>query len=289
MSFASNRPINLLCLEGILSNILAALEEYGFEGASVNIGKTNTIKTSYQPAKKTRRSKTKTNNAGQDAKETTKMNDDVESEAKSGRKKGGSFFNNCKIMHVKLKSGNNICFMIFSNGNIQVKGCKTAQLAERLVEAIMFGIHGEEIAAGDADVHMINSNMSMNGTFDLLKLCDNLKNYPRAEGVSFNPEGYAGVKAYIQCTDNGLKVTSKIMLGFFKSGKMVITGAKTPAQLLDAYTFVMDYLDECKAAGQSFMIDEVPLSSIKDEPKKRGRKRNADKMEQYNAVNDLIG
>jgi TATA-box binding protein (TBP) (component of TFIID and TFIIIB) len=85
---------------------------------------------------------------------------------------------------------------------------------------------------------MINANFSVNMTLDLNKVISNMKS--RGYIVSFNPETYSAVKIKFSPKPGMKQITASI----FSSGKIIITGAVNLAEIVEAYSCILDGLKQ---------------------------------------------
>ena len=189
---------------------------------------------------------------------------------KKYKKKKSKFFNCCSII-VKSIDNSNVNIKLFKNSSVTMTGCKTPDsglVAIRLLvnEIKKYSEVSEsditELDVDDYQITMINANYSIGYKIDANKLFSIVKNDYNLY-VSYEPDRYQGVKiSYIwnilnkskdgkchchdkECTGKGknkdglgLNRCKKVTIAVFKTGSVVITGAKMLDQTKDAYNFI---------------------------------------------------
>jgi len=146
---------------------------------------------------------------------------------------------------------------LFSNGAIQMTGCKGIDNIIEVLEKVFNELKTVKATVDyktgtiierpfvsdvtmldiknvyDIKISMINSNFTIGFTIDRDKLFDLLV----ADGIgcSYDPLTHAGVN--IKC-----EKSDKTTIFVFESGAVIITGAKTCADINDAYIFINKYL-----------------------------------------------
>ena len=195
-------------------------------------------------------------------------------------------FNNARIIKVIFEDDAKACFNVFRTGAVQVKGCKWAVNALRLCEALLSGIHGFDVSAYGMQVQLINSNFSLGRFIDIPVLYQKLKDTNMK--VSYEPENYLGLK-WVVTYKHGEALTIVI----FPRGSVIITGGKTQEQLLSCYAytcnhFVSLFKDQQQAPDNILHIikDQAPepKNTAPTPPRKRGRKRKAEKEAMYDEL-----
>ena len=194
-------------------------------------------------------------------------------------------FSNARIVKARFHDGSRTCFNVFCTGSVQVKGCKSATKAQMLCEALLTGIHGFNVSVYDPQIQLINSNFSIGRYIDLTALSQRLKDAKM--DVSYEPEKYLGLKWSVT-----YKQDETLTIAIFQRGSVIVTGAKTPNQLLSCYAYVANYFvtlfkDQSHTPTAPTIIkDPVPIAKKNDPktPTKRGRKRKAEKDAMYDEL-----
>lgn len=162
------------------------------------------------------------------------------------RKRPASVFFNQITMRHGTKS-----VKVFDNGSMHVTGCTSPTQFLEVAEAVctfMGETAGIETTDGtgvvrllDYDTQMINVNFGVNARLYLQQLCDAFA----AKGyvASYDSDTYPGLNVKLPVGDR--RVTALL----FKSGKVIITGAKTAAELETAHAMVTTVLDSTAATN----------------------------------------
>lgn len=217
----------------------------------------------------------------------TKENDQI---LVKNSKKNKNFFNSVNIK-VNLRENKDINLMIFTNGRITCTGSlydsDGEQAANYLLDEMreMKGIFEKEEDKREAkvinyEIVMINSNFFVGFFIDNHKLykilLQNRDEYNLF--VDYEPSNYQGVKIHYlwnenqeekngvccckekKCRSNAKKRSGKgegdcrkISVAIFTTGKVLIAGAKSDEQLMDAYNFITKLLQSlyCDIVQQS--------------------------------------
>jgi TATA-box binding protein (TBP) (component of TFIID and TFIIIB) len=180
-------------------------------------------------------------------------------------------FKNAALLSITLKdTKKRFCCMIFSDGGIQVKGCKTVLSGYQIANAILLGIHGEtddNSRIHDVDIVLINSNFSIGKYIDLPKFHAAL--VANNWNASYDKEHHSGINLKITHTQGD--VSKQITIMIFAKGNMTIMGGKAAAHIISGYAFIANFI---KNHSNVFLLGNVVVQP-KQAPKKRGRKRKA--------------
>ena len=156
------------------------------------------------------------------------------------RKRPGSVFFNQITMRHGTKS-----VKVFDNGSMHVTGCTSPTQFLEVAEAVckfMGELAGIETVDGSGvvrltgyDTQMINLNFGVDTRLYLQQLCERYA----AMGyvASYDSDTYPGLNVKLPVGDR--RVTALL----FKSGKVIITGAKTAEELESAHAMVTGVLD----------------------------------------------
>lgn len=143
--------------------------------------------------------------------------------------KKNSFYNQLTI-RIRDRLGKR-AVKIFVNGVLHLTGCKSIRDAVAVGDAVCATIEAASckiVDIADLKVCMINSNFSTGQRLRLLEV-------KRAIGTecSYDPEGYPAAKFK----------RGKVSIFVFATGKVIVTGGKTFADILEGYAFVTTFLD----------------------------------------------
>lgn len=177
--------------------------------------------------------------------------------AQKKKKQKKAFYNQVSIV-VKTKKGQKTNVKLFSNGAIQMTGCKSIDSVIdaltkifnelKTVKAVMDHktnkivekqfVSNLELAdvknVYDMKICMINSDFSMGFNIDRDRLFDLLSN-DNIE-CSYDPIIHAGVNIKYEHREKTITIL------VFESGAVIITGARSCSQIAEAYTFINKYL-----------------------------------------------
>lgn len=183
-----------------------------------------------------------------------------------------SRFKNAKFLKIReQQNGRRKCFMLFSNGTIQVKGCQTAVTAAKMCNMIVNGVYNNFDSTTVPNhvlgfkVLLINTNFSTNRIIDLDALHQVLKEEQWL--TEYNIENHAAVNISIMYGSDQKKLSILV----FAKGNIIITGASTPKHITSCYAFIGTVFQK-----HPNVIQGVAHKKIKGPPQKRGRKRKAD-------------
>jgi TATA-box binding protein (TBP) (component of TFIID and TFIIIB) len=183
------------------------------------------------------------------------------------------FFKNARIIQYKDIDNNRKCCLIFKDGGIQVKGCKSAVQGMHIANAILQGIHKKDIMVSQMQVVLMNANFSIGKYISLHHLHTHL--IERNENATYDKERRCGINLKLK---NGEDKDTTCMI--FKRGHVTIMGAKSVAEVVASCTTIVKLLvDTSHDVVKEDVIEKVP-----DLPKKRGRKRKADVDALYSSI-----
>lgn len=175
------------------------------------------------------------------------------------KKKKNVFYNQVSMyVHIKAKRKKPVNIKIFSNGAIQMTGCKTIDNALETLSKIIFEMKKtraiinystmkmEEVpfakypnlldfnCVTNVKIAMINSNFKMPFKIDRGKLYNLLlaENYE----CLFDPVKHACVNIKFENSEKTISIF------VFEGGSIIITGARNCSQISEAYNFINKYL-----------------------------------------------
>lgn len=171
--------------------------------------------------------------------------------SKEKKKKGEDSFYNCATLET-IVDGSNISCKVFPNGNIQVAGCKTIGVANKVPIVVRNFISKycptairdtDGYVLRDLRVVMLKTSFKFNRVFDLEELKNGLLGSQcdetgRWKSVIYEPGTFPGLN--IKRVANGSKDQTTIII--FRQGNAAITGAKTVAQLCNAYLAITEFV-----------------------------------------------
>lgn len=151
--------------------------------------------------------------------------------------KENKFFNQITAEYIDEFSKKSIKF--FPNGSIHVTGCSDLVDCHRVMNQVKFCIKhytDKDVSTRDFNVLMINANFTMNHMLNL----GTVSSVSEKNGctVSFKPEIYSAVKLKFFPGPGMKKITASV----FSSGCILITGAKTLAEITASYRFLIGML-----------------------------------------------
>ena len=159
---------------------------------------------------------------------------------KRKRKRTAEFFNQVTMRH-GTKS-----IKVFGNGSMHFTGCTSLQQFAHIAEevcAMLRDVAGIEATDGMEDLHlvdfciqMINLNFGAGRSLHLQGLRDRCTELGYV--ASYDADMYPGLNVKVPVGERRVTVL------LFKSGKVIITGAKTPSELEQAYVMITDVLDQ---------------------------------------------
>lgn len=151
--------------------------------------------------------------------------------------KDNKFFNQITAEYRDEFSKKSIKF--FPNGSIHVTGCSDLVDCHRVMNQVKFCIKhytDKDVSTHDFKVLMINANFTMNHMLNLGTVSSTSEQMGCT--VSFKPEIYSAVKLKFVPGPDMKKITASV----FSSGCILITGAKTLAEITSSYRFLISML-----------------------------------------------
>lgn len=151
--------------------------------------------------------------------------------------KDNKFFNQITAEYTDEFSKKSIKF--FPNGSIHVTGCSDLVDCHRVMNQVKFCIKHyteKDVSVYDFNIQMINANFTMNHMLNLATVSSTAEKIGCT--VSFKPEIYSAVKLKFVPGPNMKKITASV----FSSGCVLITGAKTLAEITASYKFLIHML-----------------------------------------------
>lgn len=146
-----------------------------------------------------------------------------------------TFFNQVSIYCDDHRSRKSV--KLFPNGSIQVAGCSDMIDCERVlkqVNCVIGHITKQRLQAQEFQVHMINSNFSLN---KFVNLANVFTAFTRGgHDVTFNPDRYSAVKIKMKPMGTDRTVTVSV----FNSGKIIVTGAKSLVEVSTSYGIILN-------------------------------------------------
>lgn len=181
--------------------------------------------------------------------------------------------NNAVIMKWKKDVTRNISAKVFSTGCFHITGVKDPLEAAvistffcRQIDQITDASIASEFT--DYTICMINSYFAIPFDVTLPRLRDCLKGADADVDIVHNPEKHPGLQLKLKAISTSVFV--------FSSGKIIVTGAKSPSDLLNAYKYICNVLEEHFVACCQEKQVHVKVKG------KRGRKKKAEQDAFYN-------
>jgi TATA-box binding protein (TBP) (component of TFIID and TFIIIB) len=169
-----------------------------------------------------------------------------------------AFYNQVTIGYEDHSSRKSI--KIFPNGSIQVAGCADLFDCRRIIRQLSFILGfvlecDHSIPVDEVSVKMINTNFSLNSSVNLNLIIATLSQnkistsdgFSVAFKVAYNPDRYSAVKVKFAPGEGMKQVTASI----FSTGKIIVTGAQTLAEIASAYEILN------KALGDNVLVKPV--------------------------------
>lgn len=211
-------------------------------------------------------------------------NDIVSIKSIEGQRCYDQFYKNKKNFHNQLtiiiNIGNNryLNVKLFRNGSIQITGCKKitecniaidkmiVRFKEQLIlcsneniKSILFVNEPDKIKISDLIIDLINTNFAVCYQINKEKLLDVTK---QEKIIGFIKQSHSGVNIKYELKNPPPQVkpnkSSKyIHIFIFQTGKIIITAAKRPEDIREAYIFIVTFLNKYKN-----QIIKLPITSI---------------------------
>ena len=195
--------------------------------------------------------------------------DDFKIKYDTSLKEKKKFYNSAVFSwHSKYQEQANVSIKLFTNGKIQVAGCKTIRSCayiirkafKRLTESQCF--EKENPFISDMKICMINTDFKINTTLYQDKLCNilssnSIHNNGNFLSVVYQPVKYPAINTKFIISDNimdfhehnlkhGLRkiYSNKLSILIFRSGSIIITGGKSIDNYFEAYKYMLNILKE---------------------------------------------
>lgn len=162
----------------------------------------------------------------------------TEGSARKRKRPPSEFFNQITLRH-GTKS-----VKVFQNGSMHVTGCTSPAQFLDIASAVcrlMTDVAGvdtedgsQEVRVVGFDVQMINVNFAVGATVHLQDLCERCASAGYA--ASYDADTYPGLNVKLPVGDR--RVTALV----FRSGKVIITGARTPHELVESHRMAIAVL-----------------------------------------------
>lgn len=187
-----------------------------------------------------------------------------------------SFILSYHLNSTKKTKGGVVTVKVFSNGSFHTTGSKTQKDACKAVDRIgtfLNWITKQEIyTPGDynIDVQLINTNFNLGAHIHIALL----ENYLQKQNLSYiyDKENHPGLR---------MKTANGITAILFKTGSVILTGAKKLSEVMDAYKYILSLLDVCITTIQNTDVPTVPVVA---EKKRRGRKKKTEIQDVYQGI-----
>jgi TATA-box binding protein (TBP) (component of TFIID and TFIIIB) len=227
---------------------------------------------------------------------------------KTKKKKKGKrvFYNQVSLaIMVESKKEKPINIKLFTNGSIQMTGCKSVENVIdvldkifnelKVVKAIIDLKQMKMIDKPFINDHtklylnyidnivigMINSNFKYPNKIDRLKLYNQLN----IDNITskYDPSNHACVNIKYHCIDKTISIF------VFEKGPIVITGAKNCAHIFSGYTFINRYLltNHFKIAKSTVNVSDID-NLISDETNEKKNKKKKNKDELFENSDDIL-
>lgn len=144
------------------------------------------------------------------------------------------FYNQITMRHGKAS------IKVFKNGSMHLTGCKSmAQfvLVSSAVCAMLECVSDQAVRVTDFDVHMINVHFGVGKQLYLRGLRDLVCVEDKRYNAVYDPDVYPGLNVKIPVDGQYVTVLA------FRSGKILVTGAKTAGQVQAAHAIITDIVD----------------------------------------------
>jgi len=168
----------------------------------------------------------------------------------SGWNMGTTHFNNSLTLSKDVKDGKKRSVKLFPNGKIHVTGSSTPMEGLEIIKEIQnivdeVFLETTKFPMTPMETQMINATFRLPHGIDQLALLKLYKNYPKyVSKESFSPETYSAVKAKM----------FDMTISVFKTGSIVMSGAKNFKDLTKAYKFLIKILYDPSVKGDFIEI-----------------------------------
>ena len=132
---------------------------------------------------------------------------------------------------------NNLSIKIFSNGNIHITGYSDIDNSINLVEKLLKELD-IEASVIDFDIQLINTNYKVKHNIKLNILNEEINKLQDNVFSSYDLERHMSVKIKFKIEDRNISIM------VFYTGSILITGIKTPNELLKSFNFINYFLNK---------------------------------------------
>lgn len=183
-----------------------------------------------------------------------------------------SRFTNSRTVRMVL-GGVRKYILVFSNGSFQITGCKMVTDATMIVDTLLqyMGLGGIDETNSSVHIRMFTVNFSLGYAINLERFHAAI--LPTQPSSTLDKQRSSGVN--VPMFFEGKKVVAIV----FPKGNVVMTGANSIRQVLEAHTTIISAVDNNFEQVASPIAPDVPKV-----PKKRGRKRKADIEQLYDEL-----
>lgn len=202
------------------------------------------------------------------------------------RKKKKNCFQNQMTVEIKPDlvdhPTSKVSLKIFKNGSIQMSGIKSIEavntvldklineltkiygiIEDKVIKEISFIEDNGTISISKFKIDMINSGFLIG--FEVNR--ENLYNYLLKNKIEckYEPSIHAGVNVKFHPSNNGEATDKKVSIFIFESGNIIITGAKNIFNILEAYSFIKEFIESNKNNVQKSKIYNMLKNNIDNE------------------------
>ncbi|PNH12596.1 TATA-box-binding protein-like [Tetrabaena socialis] len=153
-----------------------------------------------------------------------------------------------KLNKLEGSKGKNVAIKIFSNGMLHITGPVSASGVLEVTQftcAIMDAIYRKKLGTyktHDFYIQMMNTNFSVNSQLNKRKVHAAMRQRDMEATI---PDTHPAVRLKVPVEGRkGKNITDRVTVLVFATGPIIITGVKSPEELLLAYTSVTKVLDE---------------------------------------------
>lgn len=166
-------------------------------------------------------------------------------EGTGGWNMGTNHFNNSLTLSKQVSKSKKRSVKLFPNGKIHVTGSSTPmegldiiQEIQKIVDEVFPETTNSPVSP--MEIQMINATFSLPHGIDQLALLEMYKQYPtKVKNISYSPETYSAVKAKM----------FDMTISVFKTGSIVMSGAKNFKDVALAYKFLLKILYKTEVKG----------------------------------------
>ena len=156
-------------------------------------------------------------------------------------------FNNCLIFyHSCSGKKTKTAIKLFCNGTIHITGlatiCATLRLAERFTALVAF-LTAMPFVVKDFSIQLINAHFKL-PTYLALAPMYNLMLQESEHLCRYNQEKHAGLIVQMLVPKEDGTELQKISVIVFESGNVLLSAFVTAAQMLEAYTFITEFIEK---------------------------------------------